>query len=103
LTTDNKRYTFDLSKRLGIEMAKIPTGEELERRCHELGIDLTGLLRTQSISGSSPRAADYELQRRLIEAERTIRESRLWLVALISAIASVASAATAQLALFMTR
>jgi hypothetical protein len=76
-------------------MAKILAGEELEQRCHALGVDIQGPTRTQSSSGTSPRASDYELQRRLIEAERSIRESRLWLVALVSAVASVVSAVTA--------
>jgi len=65
----------------------------------ELGIDIEGPPRTQSSSGNSPRASDFELQRRLLEAERSARESRLWLLAFISAIASVLSAAVALVAL----
>jgi hypothetical protein len=77
-------------------MKKILEGEELERRARELGVDIYdytvgSLLRRK-------RVPDYELQRRVIEAERSIRESRLWQLALISAIASVASAAAALLA-----
>ena len=49
----------------------------------------------QSSSGQSRRADDAELQRRVIEAERAIRESKLWKLAVISALASVFSAITA--------
>lgn len=71
------------------------TGAALENRARELGVDVEGEPRTQSSSGRAPRASDYELQRRLMEAERGIRESRLWILAVISAIASVRSAAAA--------
>jgi post-segregation antitoxin (ccd killing protein) len=70
-------------------------GDELEKRARELGIDISGDTRTQSSSGRTPRAPDFELQRRIIEAERRNRESRLWVIAVISAIASVVSALTA--------
>ncbi|MDE2135488.1 MAG: hypothetical protein KGJ49_12940 [Alphaproteobacteria bacterium] len=92
-----------LNEKRRSSMAKILGGEELERRCRELGVDTQGTPRTQSSSGSSPRASDYELQRRLIEAERSIRENRLWLVALMSAIASVISAGAALFALYMSK
>src|SRR5271166_667922 len=80
-------------------MAKLLEGEILEKRCRELGIDTQGPLRTQSSSGSIPRASDYELQRRLIEGERSIRENRTWIVAVVSAIASAISAAAAFVAI----
>ncbi len=73
------------------------TGDELEKRCRDLGIDIEGDLIFQSASGRRSRAADYELQR-VQEVERSIRESRLWLLAVISAIASVLSAAIALIA-----
>jgi post-segregation antitoxin (ccd killing protein) len=76
-------------------MTSLLEGDELEKRARELGIDISGDLRTQSSSGRAPRAPDFELQHRIIEAERRNRESRLWILALISAIASVASALTA--------
>ncbi len=76
-------------------MSKLPTGEELDKRCQRLGVDITGEPRTQSASGSRPRASDFELQRRLIEAERSNREHKLWVVALVSALASVVSALAA--------
>ena len=80
-------------------MSKLSQGKELEKRCIELGVNIEGPPRTQSSSGNSPRASDFELQRRLLEAERSARESRLWLLALISAIASALSAAVALIAL----
>lgn len=75
-------------------------GEALENRARELGVDVEGEPRTQSSSGRAPRASDYELQRRVLEAERGIRESRLWILALVSAIASVLSATAAMLAVW---
>jgi hypothetical protein len=80
-------------------MSKILQGDALEKRCAELGVSIEGSPRTQSSSGNAPRASDAELQRRLLETERSIRESHLWLVALISAIASALSAAVALVAL----
>jgi hypothetical protein len=79
-------------------MAKLLEVDRLERRARELGIDIEGELRTQSSSGRAPRAPDYELQRRVTEAERSVRESRLWILAIISAVASVASAIVALIA-----
>lgn len=84
-------------------MSKLLQGSELEQRCTEIGISIDGPPRTQSSSGGSPRASDFELQRRLIEAERSLRESRVWLVALISSVASVLSAAAALVALFVAK
>ena len=76
------------------------TGAALESRARELGVDIEGDPRTHSSSGRAPRASDYELQRRVLEAERGIRESRLWILAVISAIASVLSAAAAMIAVW---
>jgi hypothetical protein len=81
-------------------MTNLLEGVELEKRAHELGVDISGDIRTQSSSGRAPRAPDYELQRRVIEAERRNRESRLWVLAVVSAIASVVSALTAFWAVF---
>ena len=81
-------------------MKKLLIGDELERRAKELGIDIQGDPITQSISGRRPRADDYELQRRVIETERSLRESKLWILALLAAIASIISAITALVALF---
>ena len=79
-------------------MKKILEGDALEQRARQLGVNIQGDLMTQSSSGRRTRANDYELQRRVMEAERSLRESRLWKLALISAFASVASAKAALLA-----
>lgn len=59
---------------------------------------LGGPPRTHSASGRSLRADDHELQKRVLEAERGVREQKLWLIAVISAIASVLSALAALVA-----
>jgi hypothetical protein len=82
-------------------MKKILEGDALEQRARQLGVDIQGESITQSSGGRHKRAGDYELQRRVIEAERSIRESRLWKLAFISAIASVVSAAAALLAVLL--
>jgi len=79
-------------------MRKILEGKILEKRDRELGVDIEGDSITQSVSGRHKRAHDYELQRRVIEAERAIRKSRLWILALLSAIASIITAITAVIA-----
>ncbi len=79
-------------------MKRALQGEALEARARELGVDIEGEPRTQSSSGRSPRAPDYELQRRVLEAERAGRESKLWILAVVSAVASVLSAAAALIA-----
>ncbi len=76
-------------------MAKLLQGDELEKRAIELGVDTQGSPITQSVSGRHKRADDCELQRRVFEAERSMRESKLWIIALVSAVASVVSAITA--------
>ena len=78
---------------------KLLEGDALEQRAKELGVDIQGGPITQSVSGRHRRADDAELQRRVMEAERALRESRLWLLAFISAIASVISAAAALVAI----
>jgi hypothetical protein len=50
-------------------MKTLPEGDELKKLALELGIDIVGDLRSQSSSGRAPRAPDYELQRRVIEAK----------------------------------
>jgi len=78
-------------------MAELLDGKQLEDRARELGVNIAGELITQSAMGRH-RASDYEIQRRVAEAERNIRESKLWVVALISAIASLVSAVAAWVA-----
>ena len=82
-------------------MKKLLQGDELEKRALELGVDIQGSAITQSSMGRQKRADDSELQRRVIETERSHRESRLWLIAVISSIASVISAATAIVAVVL--
>ena len=84
-------------------MKQLLTGAALEKRARELGVDIRGDYITQSVSGRHQRAFDSELQRRAIETERSIRENRLWWIALVSALASVISAATAITAVFYNR
>jgi hypothetical protein len=79
-------------------MKKLLQGEELEKRAIELGCDIEGNPITQSFSGRQKRADDNELQRRVIEAERSNRENKYWILALLSAIASIISAIAAIIA-----
>ena len=87
------------STRERVKMKKLLQGDDLEKRAKELGVVLMGEdMPTTSMVGVPMRADDAELQRRVQEAERSIRESRLWLLALLSAISSIISAAAAWLA-----
>ena len=83
-------------------MTELPTGEALHKRAKVLGVitdsDESAVMPGQ---GNVPfLASDHEIQKRVIEAEKHIREHRLWIVALISAIASVISAAAAWYAVY---
>jgi hypothetical protein len=71
-------------------------GDELRARAEELGVSMGRLY------DSDGHISEPELQRRVLEAERANRESRLWLIALISAIASVVSAIAACVAVLKT-
>ena len=79
-------------------MNKLLQGEALEKRAIELGVDIHGFPKNRSTSGSTGKADNNELQRRVLDAERHNREQRLWLIAVISAVASVVSAITALVA-----
>jgi hypothetical protein len=79
-------------------MKKLPTGKSLERLAEKLGCDIQGEPITQSSSGRHSRASDYELQKRVIEAQRARREQSLWILALLSSMAAVISALTAIIA-----
>lgn len=65
---------------------KLLKGDELKARAEELGVSMNELYDTQGI------ISEPELQRRVVEAERSIRESKLWVVAVIAAISAVISA-----------
>jgi len=82
-------------------MKKILEGDDLEQKARSLGCDIQGDPITRSVCRRHSRASDAQLQKRVLEAERAIRESRLWLIALISSIASVVSATTALIALII--
>ena len=69
-------------------MKKILQGKELENRAEELGVSFDRLYSEAGIN-------EPELQKRVLEAERSLRESRLWQIALTSSIASVVSAIAA--------
>lgn len=68
---------------------KILKGDNLYHRAEELGVSLIEL------GYADGTESEPELQRRVLEAERALRENRLWIIALISAIASVISALAA--------
>ena len=76
-----------------LRMSILPAGAALEKRCKELGVDLT--VKSPGGVGGPMRASDFELQHRLMEAERSARENKLWMVAVVSAVASVVSALAA--------
>lgn len=81
-------------------MKPLPTGDALQTRARKLGVIATGdeCINVPGTGTVALAVSDYELQRRVIEAERHLREHRLWMVALISAAASAISAIAAWLA-----
>ena len=76
----------------------LPTGEALQLRADELGVNKLGPVEMINSAQFLQPVDDHELQRRVIEAERALRESKLWIVALVSAVASVLSAVVAIIA-----
>jgi hypothetical protein len=73
---------------------KLPTDEtEVLKLAEKLAVSTHGTLKTESGWSNIP-----ELQSRIINAQRAIREGRLWWVALISAFASMFSALAAWVA-----
>jgi len=81
-------------------MQKLLKGEALVKKCEELNIDTLGERIYKSSLGRF-NATDSELQQRLTEYKRSKRESRLWIIALISSIAAIVSAATAIVAVIV--
>ena len=69
-------------------MKKLPRGEKLEKLAEKYGI-------TNHSSATNTGTDDSILQERLIRYLESKRNSRMWVVALLSAIASVASALAA--------
>lgn len=82
-------------------MKKLPQGEALEKRARKLGIECSGLEIRMRDSGEHAKVYEFELQKKIMEAERSIREHRLWIIALFSAIASAISAGAAWFAIFL--
>ena len=83
---------------------KLPTGEALRDRAEALGVVITVDDPNES-SGAyaifrSP-VSEFELQKRVLEAERHFQTLRMGLVAIIAAVASVLSAITALIAVYL--
>jgi hypothetical protein len=78
-------------------MKKLPTGKILRKRADSLGVWIysTEVIGTAEHGVVPLVMDDYELQRRVIEAERHIREHNLWIIAVTSAIVSIISALAA--------
>ena len=78
------------------------SGDALMSRAEHLGVS-TASGDSIGVAGKGMvpiRADEHEIQRRVLEAERHVRDGRLWIVALVSAIASLISAAAAWVAIF---
>lgn len=72
-------------------MKKLPSEEiECRKLAHKLGVSTHGAVDPKNSKTNIP-----ELQSRIINAQRSIREGRLWWIALISTIISLLSAAAA--------
>jgi hypothetical protein len=76
-------------------------GDALKRRAADLGVSIASneIMNVGGKGSVSISAHEHEIQQRVLEAERHLREHRLWIVALISAIASVVSAVAAWVAI----
>lgn len=82
-------------------MAKLLRGGALRNRAEKLGLVFErNLEQFDDDRGSyiAPGTPEDKLQRRVMEAERHQRESRLWIVAVVSMIISLLSAFAAWLA-----
>lgn len=80
---------------------KLLTGDALLARAKDLGVVTSGdnIINIPGEGTVPLPVSEYELQRRVLEVERHVREHSLWLVALISSAASAISAAAAWLAI----
>ena len=76
---------------------KLLTGDALYKRVRELNVsEETDSFAHSDVYGRQVMpVTEYELQRRVMEAEQHSREHRLWIVAVVSMIISVLSAAAA--------
>ena len=78
-------------------MKKLPTDEiELRKLAQKLGVSTHGTVDPERDKTNIP-----ELQSRIINAQRSIREGQLWWIALISAISCAFSALAAWAAVLM--
>lgn len=83
----------------------ILTGHELVERAKQLGVsiyreDANVPIGTDPII--APVVSEFEIQRRVMEAERHLREHRLWIAAVVSAVIAFLSAIAAWSAVFVT-
>jgi len=79
-------------------MKSIPSGHALIERAEQLGVSIYAHDANVPIGVKpivAPVAPEYEIQSRVIQAEKHLREHRLWVVALISAITALVSALAA--------
>lgn len=83
---------MNVQRRIKVIMAKQPTERDVELR--KLAVEL-GCSLSSTYGGSGDKHLEEEVIRRIQEAARSIRESRLWWIALIAAIASALSALAA--------
>lgn len=83
-------------------MKKLPQGIELVFRARELGIGVEEGV--SLLSGDFQRTLtpheEADLQNRVMEVEKHLRQDRLWTLALVSSVAAVVSSVTALVALF---
>ena len=80
-------------------MKKLPTNEiELRQLAHRLGVSTHGAYDPEIDKTNIP-----ELQSRIINVQRSIRERGLWWIALFSAISSLLSALAAWTAILRNR
>ena len=71
-------------------------GKALIERAERLGVSIgSGESHNSLRGGAEFQAAEYQIQQRVLEAERHLRESQLWRIAFASAIASIVSAVAA--------
>ena len=84
---------------------QVLTGHELVERAMELGVyiyrdDANVPIGTNPVM--APIVSEIEIQRRVMEAERHLREHRLWVVAVVSAVIAFISVIAAWSAVFVT-
>lgn len=85
--------------------SKILSGHELIDQANKLGVsiyrdDANVPIGTKPII--APIVSEFEIQRRVMEAERHIREHRLWIVAVISGVIALISAIAAWASVFVS-